>query len=636
MHNLWLAGFLALSNNVAGYPAEHSTTDINPRMVVDLNAYRLAEKSEYIDTAKVEDNVPALTIAQDANYVDIATELVKQKMPHATFRVIDDHYVGNNGVAHVYFRQTLNGIDIDNADFNVNVKDGQIFSFGNSFYTGPSPKASALAKPNRISPVQALKAVVKNLQIPVDADKATAQGIEGNEAFVLKGTSGALSDPKAHLVYFKKADDSLVLTWKVETDIDDDWLISYIDAKDGKDIQGVVNWVADATFQVFPFNLNDPTSGERKIITDPWNTTVSPNGWFNDGKTSYTATRGNNVIAQDNPRGGNDYLNNYRPNKPDLKFEYPYSLTMTPPSSYKDAAITQLFYTCNMYHDLFYLLGFDEKSGNFQVSNNGKGGREADFVIANAQDGSGKNNANFATPPDGQPGRMRMYTWDRSNPQRDGDFEAGIVIHEYSHGLSNRLTGGGGNANCLSGLESGGMGEGWGDFLATAITLKASDTRAKNVHMGAWAMNDAKGIREYPYSTSMTTNPLTYVRVNNQRGVHAVGTTWASMLYEVLWNLIDKHGKNDGLWPIFNGKVPTDGKFLAMKLVVDGMALQPCNPNFVQARDAILDADKALTGGANACEIWTGFAKRGLGQGAVYNASRRTESKTIPTGVCKA
>lgn len=61
---------------------------------------------------------------------------------------------------------------------------------------------------------------------------------------------------------------------------------------------------------------------------------------------------------------------------------------------------------------------------------------------------------------------------------------------------------------------------------------------------------------------------------------------------------------------------------------------QPCNPTFVSARDAIIDADLALTGGANACELWTGFAKRGLGQGAVYNSSKRTESFVVPSGVC--
>lgn len=51
-------------------------------------------------------------------------------------------------------------------------------------------------------------------------------------------------------------------------------------------------------------------------------------------------------------------------------------------------------------------------------------------------------------------------------PYRDGDLEAGIVIHELSHGLSTRLTGGPANSGCLGWGESGGMGEGWGGPLS--------------------------------------------------------------------------------------------------------------------------------------------------------------------------
>ena len=179
------------------------------------------------------------------------------------------------------------------------------------------------------------------------------------------------------------------------------------------------------------------------------------------------------------------------------------------------------------------------------------------------------------------------------------------------------------------------MGEGWGDFMATAIRLKAADTRSKNYGIGAWVDNVAQGIRSYPYSTSLTTNPLTYTSLNQLNEVHAIGTAWATMLYELMWNLIDKHGKSTAILPTFDSQgVPTDGKFLTMKLVIDGMAIQPCNPNFVQARDAILDADESLTGGENACEIWTAFAKRGLGSGARYSSSGRTGSTTIPSGVC--
>jgi len=107
---------------------------------------------------------------------------------------------------------------------------------------------------------------------------------------------------------------------------------------------------------------------------------------------------------------------------------------MTNPSDYVAASVTQLFYTANKYHDLLYALGFTEKAGNFEVNNNGQGGKGADMVILNAQDGSGTNNANFATPPDGQSGRMRMYLWTATTPKRDCSFEAGVIIHEYTHG----------------------------------------------------------------------------------------------------------------------------------------------------------------------------------------------------------
>jgi extracellular elastinolytic metalloproteinase len=172
-----------------------------------------------------------------------------------------------------------------------------------------------------------------------------------------------------------------------------------------------------------------------------------------------------------------------------LDFDYVYDPQLTNKTDalseskkHINATVAQLFYTSNMVHDLYYRYylpcsfliplsltssssrryGFDEVSGNFQQYNFGRGGEEGDAVIANAQDGSGYNNANFMTPPDGQNGRMRMYLWNTALPYRDGDFEAGIVIHELSHGLSTRLTGGPANSGCLGFGESGGMGEGWG------------------------------------------------------------------------------------------------------------------------------------------------------------------------------
>ena len=207
-----------------------------------------------------------------------------------------------------------------------------------------------------------------------------------------------------------------------------------------------------------PWPIENPDLGSRSILTDPWDTTASPFTWEADATTTYETSRGNNGIAQENYDGGSDYLTNFRPQSPTSEFNYPLDLAATDPKTNINASVTQLFYTANMYHDLLYELGFNEAAGNFETSNDGKGGVGNDQVILNAQDGSGTNNANFATPPDGQSGRMRMFIWTETTPVRDCAFEAGVIIHEYTHGLSNRLTGGPANTACLNVLEAGGMG----------------------------------------------------------------------------------------------------------------------------------------------------------------------------------
>ncbi|KAG6807736.1 hypothetical protein H0H93_001141, partial [Arthromyces matolae] len=95
---------------------------------------------------------------------------------------------------------------------------------------------------------------------------------------------------------------------------------------------------------------------------------------------------------------------------------------------------------------------------NFQATNYGKGGLGNDYVTISVQDPEGLDNADFMTPPDGQNGQMHMYLWDYTSPERDGALENDIVTHENTHGLTNRLTGGG-TAACLQTLESGGLGE---------------------------------------------------------------------------------------------------------------------------------------------------------------------------------
>jgi len=249
----------------------------------------------------------------------------------------------------------------------------------------------------------------------------------------------------------------------------------------------------------------------------------------------------------------------------------------------------------------------------FKKNNFNRGGLGGDAVQANSQDGSGVNNANFATPPDGQRPRMRMYIWNTANPFRDGDLDSGIIIHEYGHGISIRLTGGPSNVNCLRTGEAGGMGEGWGDWWGTVIRQRPEYVRPDVWPMAPYDLNDPFGIRNYPYTTQMNINPETYNYISRAgyTGVHAKGAVWCGILWETYWNFVDEHGFSTD-WYLGEG-----GNNRILQDVVDGLKIQPCNPTFVSARDAILQADVVNYGGQNICELWRGFAKRGLGTGAI-------------------
>ena len=110
------------------------------------------------------------------------------------------------------------------------------------------------------------------------------------------------------------------------------------------------------------------------------------------------------------------------------------------------------------------------------------------------------------------------------------------------------------------------------------------------------------------------------------------GWVWASMLWDVYWGLVAEHGFN----PDLEASWETGGNNLATQLVMDGMKFQPCRPGFQDGRDAIVAADEALTGGKNACTIWRGFAKRGLGvsasQGSSASKTDGEEAFDLPDG----
>ncbi|KAF9182408.1 Fungalysin/Thermolysin Extracellular metalloproteinase 5 [Haplosporangium sp. Z 767] len=622
-----------------------------------------------------------------ANPERVALDFVEQRLTTSDYIVKNAYTSKHNGVTHVYLRQRIDGLEVVNGDINVNVdKHGNVISYGDSFYKGSRQKksltlkewlkkeASSFQEQGRqltfsgwrhrsqrhhlqedletpetratISPQDALLSFARHLNIeiprPEDMDIVSTNSLRSDKVEVVMTNCPLTADGKVPVTqaYIQTDDGTLELVYdfQVEMKDTDNWFHAQVHAETGKVMQ-IIDWVSDATYNVYPMGINDPEDGKRRLVKDPEYHPASPLGWNRQSQNkNFTTTIGNNVYAGENRRNGNDWQNNPKPEGKvgkdgELTFDFEIDLSKDP-STYVDAAVTNLFYWNNQVHDIFYHFGFDEESGNFQENNFGRGGLGNDAVIANAQDGSGYNNANFATPPDGQHGKMRMYVWDVTEVARDGDLESGIIIHEYAHGISTRLTGGPANSGCLGWGEAGGMGEGWGDFFATMFRQKKHHNYDSEFDMGGYA-NGGQGIRRFPYSTSLKTNPETFKVMDGPGywGVHAKGEVWAQMLFEVYQNL---HLRLPFTEDWYTEDKTSYANTLALQLVVDGLKLQPCTPSFIQARDAIIQAEKILTKGKYHCDIWKAFTKRGLGPKAkVVGANSpfggvRTESFELP------
>lgn len=382
-------------------------------------------------------------------------------------------------------------------------------------------------------------------------------------------------------------------------------------------------------------------SGGRQVIVNPDNAIASPFGWHDtDGvagaESNYTV--GNNTDAYDDrtstASGSGSGVNSERAfGDTGLVFNDPFNTDVTAAGTNGSifAAVTNLFYWANIIHDISYLYGFDEAAGNFQENNYGNGGIGGDSVRSEAQDGSGTCNANFSTPADGSKGRMQMYVCN----SRDGDFDNGVIAHEYGHGISTRLTGGASNSGCLSSFSTPEqMGEGWSDFYGLLLTMETGDSRSDARGIGTWLVGEGpngEGIRPTPYSTDFAVNGTTYSALPSAIVPHGVGYVWATMLWELTWDLIDDQGFDTDFY------TGSGGNNIALNLVTEGMKFQPCSPGFVDGRDAILDADNALYGGAYSCIIWEAFARRGLGysasQGSSSSISDGSEAFDLPPGL---
>ena len=575
------------------------------------------------------------------------------------WRIADHPSSSAPGVSIIHVVQTVNGLDVHNAMGTFALRDGRVLHFADRFVRDAASKAGPVEP--AISPVQALRAAASALDMRLSEEPVVLR--ELHRGILELSPSGIAHDPiRAALLYQPMEDGAVRLAWDltIRSVSGPNWWHLAVDAGNGAMLRlndytvqcqfpseehahGVSGPAlceaavpealpGSAGYHVFASPIESPNHGARTLVVDPADPVASPFGWHDvDGVegAEFTTTRGNNVRAYEDA-DDNDQPGYSPEGGPALSFDFPLNLGVAPDGN-QDAAITNLFFWNNLMHDVWQRYGFDEQSGNFQQTNYSGTGEGTDHVLAEAQDGGGTNNANFASPPDGDNGRMQMYNWTAASPDRDGSFDNGVVAHEYGHGISIRLSGGASNSDCLSNDEQ--MGEGWSDWFGLMLTMQPGAQPADGRGIATYASGQpisGIGIRPARYSTSFAVNNYTYGATNNSSlsEPHGVGFVWATMLWDLTWALIAEHGFDPDLY------TGTGGNNIAMQLVIEALKLQPCSPGFVDGRDAILAADELLYAGANKCLIWQAFATRGLGYSASQGSSNsrfdQTEAFDLP------
>ena len=592
------------------------------------------------------------------NYLSSNAEEVGLKSTDvAQWKITDIVPSLNPAIQHVYVKQMYQGIPVQNGTYKLTIRDGRVTYEINQFAKDIAQKAAGASL--SLSPENAILKVVNAHSLKAPSNLSVTKS-SGN--LLEYANSGISLEPIRVEKTYLAIGDRMHLTWNVslyQLDAQHWWNVN-VDASTGE-ILTTTDWVISCSFEdpnhtehghtttkepvaeygpvkateatyaaavvgggsynVFPLGIESPSHGNRVVVTDPANVNASPYGWHDTNGAAgaeFTTTRGNNVLAQDDTNGNNG--TGVSPNGGSaLNFDFGLNLNNNP-STFLPAATTNLFYWNNIMHDVWYQYGFTEAAGNFQENNYGKGGAGSDSVNADSQDGSGTNNANFATPPDGQNPRMQMFLF--TGPTRDGDFDNVIIAHEYGHGISTRLVGGPGT-NALGGSEQ--MGEGWSDWLGMVMTIQPGDTRDTARGVGTYAIGEpttGAGIRPTRYATDFAVNGTTYNDVPGLVAPHGVGYGFATILWDMTWDLIDQEGYDPNQYS-GNG-----GNNIAMSLVIEGLKNTANNPGYVSGRNGILQADQDLYGGQYNCLIWDAFARRGVGVDAVENSNGGTNTNS--------
>jgi extracellular elastinolytic metalloproteinase len=383
-------------------------------------------------------------------------------------------------------------------------------------------------------------------------------------------------------------------------------------------------------------------------------TTASPLGWDVDPATgqSTLTTRGNNAIGVHNWNSSDPFTVGTETATPRANRDYQYPWTNqwfeeqcaptvfeSPARNDIDAARANLFAQHNRMHDWSYHLGFTEETWNMQDENLSGAGLGNDYEQGNAQAGgisggppdfAARNNANQITPPDGQAPITNMYLWQPIAGAfyadcSDGDYDMSVIAHEYTHAITNRMI-----AGPNAGLSSPqGMSESWSDLLAIEYLYEHGymPKGSSAYTVGEYVTGDGgAGIRNF----NMSRSPLNYSHVDYDfvgLQVHASGEVWSAANFDVRAAFMKRYGTGSPALQkaCANGRLDAakcPGNRRWIQLVFDSFLLMANSANSqVDARDALVAADRVRFGGKNQDIIWNAFAKRGLGETALSNGA---------------
>ena len=337
----------------------------------------------------------------------------------AELAVTDEVRTRHNGATHVYLRQTVDGLEVDGTELGVHVdRLGRVFHVTGRPVAGLAERAAESRSFPVLTPEEAIEAAVADVGLGEVRRLDLVEVRGGLERSALLANPEISEQPiPVRLRYFRLPDsDRLRLAWNlsIKNPAGAQWWNFWVDAETGA-VLGRHDWTSDATYRVYASPKESPDDGARTDEVDPHDLTASPFGWHDTNGApgaETTLTSGNNVNACVDADGNNACDPGSQPDGGAmLLFQPPIDLTTQEPIDYRPAAVVNLYYWNNIVHDVTYQYGFDEAGGNFQENNYGNGGLGSDSVNADAQDGSGTNNANFSTPPDGSNPRMQMFVW---------------------------------------------------------------------------------------------------------------------------------------------------------------------------------------------------------------------------------